>query len=158
METTFGRRSNKLIAEFDNGFAIGWHMAVKESFRSELDIKYLQRKKQKTTYYEWSQGPYFCFSEGQIIYDTPMAYERWDIALEHINIACQIIEAKPNTPARDDQTTDTNNFIENGYVKFLLLKPNEDRTWLDGIMCHKLSQNDFVDFLRTGSLNSNSGF
>jgi hypothetical protein len=152
MEESLGRRSNKLIAEFVDGFAVGWHMAIKDTFRNELDIKYLPRKKQKQTHYEWSQGPYFSFSEGQIIYDTPKGYERWDSALKYIKKACQVIEAKPNIPSRNELTHGSKYFAANGFVKFLLLKPNEDRTHLEGFICYNLSQNDFVDFLRTGKI------
>ena len=38
-----GKRSDKLIATFKEGFADNWYMAVKECFRSQLDIKYTSR-------------------------------------------------------------------------------------------------------------------
>lgn len=152
MEVSLGRRSNKLIANFVDGFTVGWYMAIKDTFKNELDIKYLPRQKQKKTYYEWSQGPYFSFSEGQIIYNTPKGYETWSVALKHINIACQIVEAKPNTPAKKELADGSKYVVENGYVKFLLLKPNNDRSSLEGFVCYNLSQNDFVDFLRSGRI------
>ena len=51
-------------------------MAVKECYRNELDIKYSERKKDKQSYSEWTQGPYFSFAEGHLFYDTPQAYRK----------------------------------------------------------------------------------
>ena len=39
-----------------------------------LDIKLTERKKNKQSYLEWTQGPYFSFAEGHLFYDTPKAY------------------------------------------------------------------------------------
>ena len=50
-------------------------MAVKECYRNELDIKFTERKKNKQSFWEWTQGPYFSFAEGHLFYDTPKAYK-----------------------------------------------------------------------------------
>jgi hypothetical protein len=70
-------------------------MAVKECYRNELDIKYTERKKNKQSFFEWNQGPYFSFDEGHTFYDTPNGYEKWEMALKVINIACKIDAATP---------------------------------------------------------------
>lgn len=38
-----GKRSDKLIATFKEGFADNWYMAVRDCFRTQLDIKYTSR-------------------------------------------------------------------------------------------------------------------
>src|SRR5690349_8992526 len=101
-ENVSTRRSTDLIANFTDGFADGWHMALKESFKMELDIKLTLRKKNKISYIEWTQGPYYCFSEGQLIYDTREAYTCWKDALKNVNVACQVFAAKPNIPIKID--------------------------------------------------------
>lgn len=148
------KRSTDLIATFVEGFADGWHMALKDSFKMELDIEFTERKKHTNTYYEWTQGPYYCFSEGQLIYDTREAYSCWQDALKYVNLACQIVAAKPNIPIKiDNEATGKSEVrVLEGYVKFLLFKPDEERTKLIPYIGHHVSQNDFVTFLKTGKL------
>jgi hypothetical protein len=147
-------RSTGLIATFEHGFAVGWHMAVRECFKEELDIKLTDRKKDRQSCREWTQGPYFCFSEGQVLYDSKQAYSNWHNALANMNIACQIVEAKPNMPAKFvNEITGKNNFsISEGYVKFVLFKPNAKRNKLAGVAEYHMTQNQFVKFLQYGEL------
>ena len=70
-------------------------MAVKECYRNELDIKYTERKREKESYFEWTQGPYFSFAEGHIFYDTSTGYGTWERALNAIKKCCQIDAATP---------------------------------------------------------------
>ena len=151
-------RSTELIAIYETGFAIGWHMAVRECFKEELDIKLTDRKKEKKTYREWTQGPYYCFSEGQVFYDSKEAYSNWHNALAKINTACQILEARPNMPEKYvNEITGKNNFrISEGYVKFVLFKPNADRNKLTADAEYHMSQNKFVKFLQYGDLEQTS--
>lgn len=148
------KRSTNLNAKFQNGFVDDWYMALTESFKMELDIKLTERKKDKLSYYEWTQGPYYCFSEGQLIYDTKEAYTCWQDALKKINLACQIVSAKPNIPIKIDNNVTGKSEVRilEGYVKFLLFKPDNDRTKLVPYVGYHLSQNDFVNFLKTGKL------
>ena len=152
------KRTSHLIADFEAGFATDWFMAVKESFRNELDIKYLPRKKDKITFYEWSQGPYYCFSQGQTFYDSPLAYVAWKSAIKNINTACQIIDAQPNIPVRifDESVEKEIICVKEGHVRFVILKPNKERTKLMEHSRYELSQNNFVDFLKTGELPSSA--
>lgn len=46
-------RHSNLVANFLNGFAYKWHMAVKECYRNELDIKYTERKKGHSDFFEY---------------------------------------------------------------------------------------------------------
>ena len=68
MGTTKRRRN--LEANFVNGYADGWYMAVKECFRNELDIESTERKRNKQSFFEWIQGPYFSLAKG-IHFMTP---------------------------------------------------------------------------------------
>ena len=95
MEVETGKRHTNLIADFVDGYAHGWYMAVRECYRNELDIKYTERKKHKQSFFEWTQGPYFSFAEGHIFYDTPKAYKKWGEAIKDIKIACEIVSATP---------------------------------------------------------------
>lgn len=152
--TSRPKRSTNLIATFVEGFADGWFMALTESFKMELDIKLTERKKDKITYYEWTQGPYYCFSEGQIIYDAKEGYMCWQDALKKLSIACQIVVAKPNIPIKiDNNVTGKPEFrVLEGYVQFVVLRPDEGHTKLVPYVGYQCSQNDFVHFLKTGEL------
>ena len=102
-------RMERLLADFDkgNGFAKGWRMAVGECFRDSLDIKALKQTEVASEVIDnerilkWTQGSTFSFSQGDTIYDTPRAYQRWDIALESICIAFQILQAAPSRPRKE---------------------------------------------------------
>jgi hypothetical protein len=81
-------RSPVLIATFLGGYAFRWRFAVPESYKEALDIRY--------TPDVWTQGRQFNFTQGSILYDTPLAYElEWGQALEHIKLFVQVSEASP---------------------------------------------------------------
>ena len=141
-----GTRHTNLIANFVNGYADGWFMAVKECYRNQLDIKLTERKKNKQSYLEWTQGPYFSFSEGHLFYDTPKAYRKWEQALKVIKKACKITSATPTV-------LDRNKNLVEGTVAFTLYKPEKKCTSLIAVKEYKLSQKEFVNFLKTGVLN-----
>jgi hypothetical protein len=154
MENVSTKRSSRLIANFIDGFADGWHMAVKDCLRPQLDIKLTERKRNKLSYEEWTQGPYFCFSEGHMIFDSREGYGRWEDGLKYVSVACQVIEAKPNTPIKSvNLLTEKPEFtVLDGFVKFVLYKPNEERTQMVQFIGYELTQNQFVEFLRTGKI------
>lgn len=139
------RRHINLIAVFLDGYANGWHMAVKECFRNELDIKYTERKKNKQSFFEWTQGPYYSFAEGHLFYDTPKGYGKWEKALKAIKMCCKIDAATPTV-------LDKNKKLVEGTVVFTIYKPSEKLTSLKAAGNYKLSQTEFVNFLKTGCL------
>jgi hypothetical protein len=139
------KRHSQIIAHFVNGYAKSWYMAVKECYRNELDIKYTERKKNKQSFWEWTQGPYFSFSEGHLFYDTPKAYRKWAEAIKDIKIACQITSATPTILDRNK------NLIE-GMVEFTIYEPDKKFASLKAVKDYKLSQKEFVNFLKTGIL------
>jgi hypothetical protein len=141
-----GKRETRLIADFVNGYAHGWFMAVKECYRNELDIKYSERKKDKHSFFEWTQGPYFSFAEGDLFYDSPKAYKKWGQALKAIKIACKISSATPTILNKNK------NLVE-GVVNFTIYKPDKECESLIAVQDYKVSQREFVNFLKTGRLN-----
>jgi hypothetical protein len=144
MET--GKRTTHLIADFVDGYAEGWFMAVKDCYRNQLDIKFTERKKNKKSSFEWTQGPYFSFAEGHLFYDTPKAYKKWEQALEVIKKACKINSATPTI-------LDRNKTLAEGTVTFTLYKPDKKSNSLIAVKEYNLSQKGFVNFLKTGVLN-----
>jgi hypothetical protein len=152
--TKRAKRSTELIANFVEGYAANWNFAIKECFKMELNIEFTERKKDTVAYYEWTQGPYFCFSEGQVFYDGKEGYTCWQDALEKVNLACQIKAAKPNIPLKlDNELTGKTEFrVLEGYVQFSLYRLDEARTKLVPYVEYTISQNDFVTFLKTGEI------
>lgn len=265
METT--ERHSNLVANFVNGYADGWYMAVKECYRNELDIKYIERKKghsdffeyefksqekdvqklceaikregyklgiidtsenaldwlnrilqltylyeevitkkrdidmrkekremqklreqtgesrkrpfkglkdyeqeaikrlnrltielaypqeapesgktSKQSVFEWTQGQYFSFAEGHLFYDTPKGYEKWEKALRAIKTCCKIVSATPTV-------LNKNKKLVEGIVVFTIYKPDEKHRFLKAVKDYKLSQTEFVNYLKTGLLN-----
>lgn len=143
-----GKRHTQLIADFVDGYADGWFMAVKECYRNQLDIKFTERKKNKNSYLEWTQGPYYSFAEGHLFYDTPKAYEKgkkWGQTIKAIKIACKITSATPTI-------LDKNRNLVEGTVTFTIYKPDKEFTSLIAGKKYKLSQREFVNFLKTGEL------
>jgi hypothetical protein len=144
-----GRRHTNLIANFVNGYADGWFMAVKECYRNQLDIKLTERKKNKQSYLEWTQGPYFSFAEGHLFYDTPKAYKKWNQAIKAIKIACKITSATPTM-------LDKNKNLLEGVVNFTIYKLDKQLESLIATRDYKVSQEGFVNFLRTGRVDGHS--
>ena len=149
-----GKRSDKLIATFKEGFADNWYMAVRDCFRTQLDIKYTSRIKTqskeavKREIKLWTQGPRIAFDKGNIFYDTPYAYQVWNEAIKHIKLACVVINGKPNDIKKKRKI----NELIDGFVEVDFLIPNNDKTKLIKRDEKKLSQNEFVEFLMHGNL------
>ena len=83
-------RGYALIANFVDGFALGWKMAVPEGFKEALDIKLTPRIFAKKKEMLWTQGRLYDFHEGDTFHDTVQAYGEWKEALKHLKISVQI--------------------------------------------------------------------
>ena len=138
------KRSEHLIANFRNGFAENWFMAVGEQFRNELDIKKTKRKKVAV----WTQGQSYNFKEGQVFYDAPEGYSIWANALEKITFTCKILKSEAKIIGTKY------NVAYEGFVKFVLYKTNQRKTDLIEIDKPTMSQDSFVVFLKTGEINN----
>lgn len=93
-------RMESLLADFSDDYAKGWHMAIGTYFRDALDIKQTEKVTNETKEVIWTQGGTFSFSQGDMLYDTPMAYQQWDVALKHIRVAYQVLEGTPSRPEK----------------------------------------------------------
>ena len=154
-----GKRSDRLIATFKEGYADNWYMAVRDCFRSQLDIKYTSRIENqskgdlKTEVRLWTQGPRIAFDKGHIFYDTPYGYRLWNEALKHVKLACVVINGKPNDVKKEKSPNSKKkiNKLIDGYVEVEFLTPNNDKTKLIKRDEKKMSQNEFVEFLMSGN-------
>jgi len=138
-------------------------MVVRESFRSQLDIRYTSRVERQPSESDgaerqeirlWTQGPRISFDRGHIFYDTSLGYQEWDRALHGIELVCVVVGAKPNDVVRrerGDEKGHENQLID-GFVEFELLKPNSAKTQLVTCSKHRKTQNEFVEFLIDGVL------
>lgn len=158
-------RNLDLIAEFPEGYAKGWFFAVSKAFRDQLDIRYTDRIKTtrkindkgeeeeiKTLFKEWTQGRYFCFAEGHILYDTTEAGRVWSEAMEHIRYVCKVINGTPNRVALDEETGVSEKVFLEGQVFFQLLTPDDRREKLVVKNSFRVTQREFVIFLKSGRL------
>ena len=144
-----GKRSDKLIATFKEGFADNWHMAVRDCFRTQLDIKYTSRIEnrpigaQKREVKLWTQGPRIAFDKGHIFYDTRHGYRQWSDAIKHVKLACIVVNGKPNDVKKEKFPTSNKKVrkLIDGFVEVEFLIPNNDKTKLIKRNEKKMSQN-----------------
>jgi hypothetical protein len=155
---TRGKRSEKLLATFSEGYAENWYMAVKDCFRTQLDMKYTSRIEKrsigalKQEIKLWTQGPRIAFDKGHIFYDTRHGYRQWSDAIKHVNLACIVVNGKPNDVKKEKSPT-SNKMVRkliDGFVEVEFLIPNNDKTKLIKRDEKKMSQNEFVQFLMYG--------
>lgn len=76
------RRSTALIANFIDGYAAGWTFAVKETFKSALDIKRTKITFEGIVYDAWTQGSSYQFQRGDTFYSDKLGYSCWERFLE----------------------------------------------------------------------------
>jgi len=139
-------------------------MAVPEAFKDALDIKLTPRVIEKSSGHVnhvnrdiWTQGRFFAFSDGDILYDTPAAYDKvWKDALQVISLALQVCKSRPasldENRIGDDLAPHSIRRFEPGYLKLRVLVPNKEETRLfqsDVIEC---TQFQFVEFLQNGRM------
>ncbi|MCF6257691.1 MAG: hypothetical protein L3K25_15575 [Gammaproteobacteria bacterium] len=169
-------RSYVLIANFIDGYAAGWKMALPESFKDALDIKLTPRTLSGKTLKFWTQGRIYDFHEGDVIYNTKLAYDNWDEALKSTFLGIQITSVTSSgyvdTEVVRTKTNELTIFkskgksvpkeeiinelivkkqrLEYGIVKFTVLRVNSDKTAVKESESVSCNQEDFVVFLQTG--------
>jgi len=137
-----------------------WFIYVPPCFNDCLDIAKTERrvktgrkvedektgkmKDDKKTKKVWTQGSRFNFHRGCTLYDTPKAYNRWDVAVNEIKYCISIKSAKAAKPVIDknERTHDE--------VIFSILSPCSQISSLKEIGEFSLSQDEFVRFLIEG--------
>ena len=146
-ENELESRSTALIAIFDNGFAVGWKMAVPEIFRESLDIRLTDRRYEGVPKRVWTQGQNFGFNEGAVIYDTRIAYGVvWSEALKHIKVFVQVIESES-----------AKNGKMRGKIRFRVMRPTMNDSSLQTSETFVTTQDEFVCLLQTGKFHSLKG-
>ena len=95
------------------------------------------------------RSDWICFAEGDLFYDTPKAYKKWNQAIKAIKIACKITSATPTM-------LDKNKNLLEGVVNFTIYKPDKQLESLIATRDYKVSQEGFVNFLRTGRVDGHS--
>ena len=137
------KRVAEPMVSFENGFTCGWALCVPESFRSALDIRQRVQTRNKRRSRVWTQGPWFHFQTGGILYDVPEAYGKWPQAIKSVGICIHIVDAAPAMATADG-------LRDPGYVTFEVFAPNEERTaWV--VRNEKtLTQDDFIRMLIAG--------
>lgn len=154
IEATRDDRGYALIANFEDGFALGWKMAVPEVFKEALDIKLTPRMFAKKKEMLWTQGRLYNFHEGDTIYDNKQAYDEWGRALEYLKLSVQVQSASSSSymnyevievqnkeleivrrkgkskPKKEvvDGLVIKRQRIDHGFVRFKVYRPNKNRT------------------------------
>lgn len=178
IKTTREERSYALIANFKDGFALGWKMAVSKIFRRALDIRQTSRTFSGKTEILWTQGRIFDFHAGDVIYDTKHGYEEWENALKHLTLGIRILSASSSHYAiyetstinsaqlnisrqqgksrpRDeiiDGLVITKHRLTHGLVQFRVYRPNMEKTAVVERELIECTQENFVVFLQTGHI------
>ena len=138
------KRSLDLLKPPDAQYSGGWFASVPSCFNEALDIQQTVRKVDGKKILCWTQGAFFSFKQGDIIYDTPHAYEQWSQALTQIGVGIFVREAADVSLSEDGKSRFP------GSVTFSILKPNRQRTKLVEHEQRTLTQDEFVRFLITG--------
>lgn len=168
-------RGYALLANFVDGFALGWKMAIPESFREALDIKLTPRMLAGKKHMLWTQGRLYDFHEGDLFHDTQHAYAKWGKALKHLTLSVQVEHASPSgyvtyetyrtkddeievihqkgkgKPSEEtvDGLTIKRQRIDHGLVRFRVYRPNKEMTETEAGELIECTQDDFVAFLQT---------
>lgn len=138
------KRILELLADPEKEFTEGWYICVPSCFYSALDIVKTERIQKGQKKSIWTQGSFFSFKEGDLLYDTPEAYRIWSEALQHINLCIQVKDATPVT------FSDQSGEKSSGSITLTVFKPNHDRRKIIEVGDITLTQDDFVKLLISG--------
>lgn len=133
------KRPTDLLIDYkkDGEYSNGWYFCIPRAFRDALDIKLTDRVIKKQPVRIWTQGSEFCFDVGDVLYDTPSAYEGWP----HCGVMVQIQSAAPVVPGKERFA---------GKVKIEIWTPNKNKTGIEKLVEKDMSQDDFVKLLIAG--------
>lgn len=169
------RRSTALIANFNDGYAVGWKFAVKETFKSALDIKLTKITFEGLSYEAWTQGSSYQFQRGDTFYSDTLGYSAWEefLTLPHA-VVLQIKydcysgyetiasfegvltgDFNPNRLITPKNLVDAPILIESqsydpGTVTVEVLTPNDTQNGLKSIAEITMTQDDFISLLQSG--------
>jgi len=143
------RRSTELLRDPECPGSAGWAMYLPTCFNDALDIRRTTRIEDKTPVERWTQGATFGFHAGDVLYDTPVAYQDWAAARPCIRACIQVRDATPVTPAQPGAPRSP------GRVEFDLLRPGPNDLQPVSQRSLTLTQDEFVRGLITGEWNPN---
>lgn len=169
-------RSNILIAQFVDGYAVGWRFAVKSVFKEALDIKQTTAVFDGYKYEIWTQGNRYAFHRGDAFYSDKLGYTDWPafLKLEHAAIVKVRFEcfAGYETVATLDGLFSGDFVPENlitapkvferlplriesqsydpGTLIIDVLRPTSDRERVERVETLSLTQDEFIALLQTG--------
>lgn len=147
------KRSLKLLADFSAGYARNWYFCIPTFFYDALDIQFTERADNKKKIKIFTQGSYFNFSPGDMIYNHPYAY--CDNFVCSLSIPQLILQIESSTPVSLQIKDEKNNIDKNrdpGSVNFKFVQ--YPTNW-QGNLNQSLSQDDFIYFLITGKIRLN---
>lgn len=137
------KRLEKLLKSPNDESPSDWFMYIPAFFNNALDIRDTERKKDKISYWIWTQGADFSFSVGDTIYDTRDAYKPWEEALKTVKICIQITRAV-------SASSSEGGFRFPGRLSFDLLIPDKDRSKLEKVGEYEMTQYEFVSLIIFG--------
>lgn len=162
-------RSPVVVAVFVEGYVLGWRMAVSESFREALDIRFTPRIAGDVKEMIWTQGQCFAFREGDMLHSAIGAPRKLTVQVQRASDAC-FVERESST---SDQTLQLRTIdltkdrakvrgeefagiqiLEKRYspgsVTLAIYEPDSDGGHLREGQRATATQVDFVSFLQTG--------
>jgi len=137
-------RLTELLKPATADYAEGWFMCVPKCFNESLDIRLTERIVNGRKALVWTQGSAFSFSEGDTLYDTPNAYEKWSQALKSSSLCVQVKQALAAGPASDGSVRSA------GSVTLDIFRPDKRGSKLVSHGQYTMSQDAFVRFLIAG--------
>ena len=143
------RRSTELLRDPESPGSADWAMYLPTCFNDALDIRRTTRIEDKVPVERWTQGSTFGFRAGDILYDTPEAYQDWAAARPRLRACIQVRDATPVTPAQPGAPRNP------GRVEFDLLRPGPNDPQPVPPLSLILTQDEFVRGLITGEWNPN---
>jgi hypothetical protein len=135
-------------------------MAIPECFRSALDIQLTARVEKNPTTGEkrermvWTEGrpPIYKFVRGDTLYNTKAVYDRaWVDALADVTTSFRVEEAEPDQP--DGRASKIA-----GWIVLREYRPRQNRSGIDFVKKHRMTQGQFVSALKTGLLPGETRF
>ena len=164
-------RSPVVLAVFVEGLVPGWRMAVSESFREALDIRFTPRIAGDVKEMIWTQGQCFAFREGDTLHAASGAPRRVTIQVERASDACfveresstsdQTLQLRTVDLSKDKGKTKAEEFhgvqiLEKRYspgsVSLTIYESDPSGEHLRERHRAMTTQVDFVSFLQTGLL------
>lgn len=170
------KRYEILIAQFIDGFALGWAFPVPEAFREALDIRMTTKKMCKKDIQIWTQEASFSFKEGDAIHNSRLAYDNYASFLKGKNpITLQVqnatdagfvttesfriegypvhfrLENKTGVKEKDASSfTVSRQTYDTGVVRLIEFRPTPEKDRMIETVRFELKQDEFVMLLQSG--------